>query len=64
ALLTTGYGLLVVGKAVALGVIGGLGGLARRRLASGRLPVLRWAGLEAAVMATAVGLAATLSQAA
>jgi putative copper resistance protein D len=62
ALLTTGYGLLVVAKAVALAVLAGLGALARRRLAAGRTPVLRWASLEVALMAVTLGLAAALTQ--
>ena len=60
--LTTGYGLLVVAKAMALTALAGLGGLARRRLAAGRTPVLRWAGLEVALMAVTLGLAAALTQ--
>lgn len=64
ALLTTGYGLLVVGKAVALVALAGLGALARRRLAAGRTPVLRWAGVEVALMAVTLGLAAALTQSA
>ena len=62
ALLTTGYGSLVVAKAAALVLLAGLGGLARRRLAVGRSPVLRWAGYEVALMAVTLGLAAVLSQ--
>ncbi|MCX6466869.1 MAG: CopD family protein, partial [Pseudonocardiales bacterium] len=62
ALLTSDYGLLVVGKAVALVLLAGLGGLARRRLATGALPVLRWAGLEVGLMAVTLGLAAALTQ--
>ncbi len=62
ALVTTPYGLLVLGKAVLLGALAGLGGLARRRLSAGRRPVLRWAGTEVALMAVAVGLAAALTQ--
>jgi putative copper resistance protein D len=62
ALLGTGYGLLVVAKTVGLVALAGLGGLARRRLAEGRLPVLRWAGLEVALMAVVLGLAAALTQ--
>ncbi|MBW0117045.1 copper resistance D family protein [Pseudonocardia abyssalis] len=62
ALLTTGYGLLVVAKGVALVALGGLGWLARRRLAAGRTPVLRWAGIEVALMAVTLGLAAALTQ--
>ena len=62
ALFTTGYGLLVVAKAVALVALAGLGALARRRLAAGRAPVLRWAGVEVALMAVTLGLAAALTQ--
>lgn len=62
AVFTTGYGLLVVAKAVLIVGLAGLGGLARARLAAGRTPVLRWAGLEAALMAVALGLAAALTQ--
>ena len=40
----------------------GLGWLARRRLAARRLPVLRWAGIEVALMAVTIGLAAALTQ--
>ncbi len=64
ALLTTGYGQLVVTKAVLFAVLAGLGGLARRRLAAGRRPVLRWAGTEVALMAAALGVAAALTQSA
>ena len=42
--------------------IGALGLLARRRLAADRTPVLRWAGYEVALMATAIGIAAALTQ--
>lgn len=62
ALVTTGYGWLVIAKAVAVALLGGLGGLARRRLSAGRTPVLRWAGLEVALMAVTLGLAAALTQ--
>lgn len=62
ALFGTGYGLLVVAKTVALLGLAGLGALARRRLAAGRTPVLRWAGIEVALMAVTLGLAAALSQ--
>lgn len=58
----TGYGLLVVAKAVGLAALAGLGAIARRRLAAGRTPVLRWAGLEVGLMAVTLGLAATLTQ--
>jgi copper resistance protein D len=64
ALFLTGYGALVIAKAVALGLLGGLGLLTRRRMAAGRIPVLRWAGVEVALMAVTLGLAAALSQAA
>jgi copper resistance protein D len=62
ALFFTGYGALVIAKAVALVLLGGLGGLTRRRMATGRMPVLRWAGVEVTLMAVTVGLAAALSQ--
>ncbi len=62
ALVTTGYGWLVLAKSVCAVLLGGLGGLARRRLAAGRLPVLRWAGAEIALMAVTIGLAAALTQ--
>lgn len=62
ALTGTGYGLLVLGKTAALLALAGLGGLARRRLATGRAPVLRWAGVEVTLMAVTIGLAAALTQ--
>jgi copper resistance protein D len=62
ALFFTGYGALVIAKTVALVLLGGLGGLTRRRMAAGRMPVLRWAGLEVTLMAVTLGLAAALSQ--
>jgi copper resistance protein D len=62
ALFLTGYGLLVIAKAVLLVVLGGLGLLTRRRMAAGRVPVLRWATLEVTLMAVTLGLAAALSQ--
>lgn len=62
ALVSTGYGRLVVAKTVCLVLLAGLGGLARRRLAAGRTPVLRWAGLEMALMAATLGIAAALTQ--
>jgi copper resistance protein D len=62
ALVTTGYGWLVLAKSVCVVVLAGLGGLARRRLAAGKLPVLRWAGAEIALMAVTIGLAAALTQ--
>jgi copper resistance protein D len=64
ALFTTGYGALILAKAGALVLLGGLGLLTRRRMAAGRTPVLRWAGVEIAVMAVTLGLAAALSQSA
>lgn len=62
ALVTTGYGALILAKVGALAVLGGLGLLTRRRLAAGRTPVLRWAAVETALMAMTLGLAAALSQ--
>lgn len=62
ALFGTGYGWLVIAKAACLGAAAGFGGLARRRLAAGRMPVLRWAGIEVGIMAVALGLAAALTQ--
>jgi putative copper resistance protein D len=64
ALFTTGYGWLVVAKTACLLLLAGLGGLARRRLVTGRTPVLRWAGVETALMAATLGLAAALTQSA
>jgi putative copper resistance protein D len=64
ALFGTGYGALVIAKTVALGLLGGLGLLTRRRMAAGRIPVLRWAGVEVALMAVTLGLAAALAQSA
>ncbi|WP_214404346.1 CopD family protein [Pseudonocardia lacus] len=62
SLVSTGYGLLVAAKVVLLGAVAGLGWLTRRRLLAGRMPVLRWAGAEIAVMALTIGVAAALSQ--
>ncbi|MFC7660973.1 CopD family protein [Pseudonocardia benzenivorans] len=62
ALFTTGYGWLVVAKVVLLAVLAVLGNAARVRLATGRLPVLRWAAVEVTVMAMAIGVAAALTQ--
>jgi putative copper resistance protein D len=64
ALVSTGYGRLVLAKAGCLVVLACLGGLARRRLTAGRTPVLQWAGLETALMAVTLGLAAALTQSA
>ncbi|MDN5914156.1 MAG: CopD family protein [Pseudonocardia sp.] len=61
-LVTTGYGGLVLAKVVCLVLAGLLGGVARARLHAGRIPVLRWAGVEILVMSVAVGIAATLTQ--
>jgi putative copper resistance protein D len=62
ALVGTGYGLLLIAKTVCLALLAGLGGLARRRLTTGRTPVLRWAGFEVTLMAATLGLAAALTQ--
>ncbi len=62
ALFGTPYGWLVLAKTGFLVLLAGLGGLARRRLQAGRLPVLRWAGIEVALMAVTLGLAAALTQ--
>lgn len=62
ALVTTGYGALVIAKAICIVLLAALGGLARRRLATGRMPVLRWAGWEVALMAVTLGFAAALTQ--
>jgi putative copper resistance protein D len=64
AVVTTRYGVLVLAKIACLVLLGLLGRLARRRLAAGRIPVLRWAGVEVAVMAVTIGIAAALSQSA
>ena len=58
----TPYGWLVLAKTGCLVLLAGLGGLARQRLQAGRLPVLRWAGIEVALMAVTLGLAAALTQ--
>jgi putative copper resistance protein D len=63
ALFGTGYGALVIAKVGALVLLGLLGLVTRRRMAAGRMPVLRWAGVEVTVMAVTLGLAAALSQA-
>ena len=62
ALFLTGYGALVIAKTGALALLGLLGLLTRRRMAAGRVPVLRWAGIEVVLMAVTLGLAAALSQ--
>ncbi|TCK26676.1 CopD family protein [Pseudonocardia endophytica] len=60
--LASPYGALLFAKAGCLLAAGVLGGLTRRRLHTGRTPVLTWAGVEVLVLAVAVGLAGTLSQ--
>jgi len=62
ALVTTGYGWLVLAKIVGIAGIGALGGLTRARLRAGRIPVLQWAAAETLVMAVTIGLAAALTQ--
>jgi putative copper resistance protein D len=64
AILGTRYGVLVLAKIACLVLLACLGGLARRRLAAGRAPVLRWAAYEVALMAVTIGIAAALSQSA
>ncbi|GAA5126715.1 copper resistance D family protein [Pseudonocardia adelaidensis] len=64
AVVTTRYGVLVLAKITCLALLGVLGGLHRRRLAAGRVPVLRWAAVEVGVMAATIGIAAALSQSA
>jgi putative copper resistance protein D len=61
-LLATGWGQLLVAKTAALGMIGCLGWLTRRRMAASRMPLLLWAGYEVTLMAVALGLAAALTQ--
>jgi putative copper resistance protein D len=63
-LLSTDYGRIVLAKTACLVLLALLGNLARRRLAAGRTPVLRWAGAEVTVMAGTIGLAAALAQSA
>jgi cytochrome c oxidase assembly factor CtaG/putative copper export protein len=68
-LFTTSYGALVVGKAVALGVLGGLGFAHRRRTvgpaAAGDTGALvRWGAVEVVVMLATVGLAVALGRSA
>jgi copper resistance protein D len=62
AVVSTRYGVLVIAKIACVVLLGLLGGLSRRRLVTGRVPVLRWAGIEVAVMAATLGIAAALSQ--
>lgn len=62
ALVSTAYGALLTTKIVLLAGAGVLGGLTRRRLRDGRVPVLAWAAVEVLVLAAAVGVAATLTR--
>jgi putative copper resistance protein D len=62
-LFQSAWGQIILIKFAALGVIGGLGWLTRRRLAASRTPLLLWAGLEVGAMAVAFGLATALTQA-
>ena len=62
ALVGTPYGWIVLAKTGCLVVLAGLGGLTRQRLNAHRTPVLRWAGIEVALMAMTIGLAAALTQ--
>lgn len=66
--LATPYGLLVVGKVVALGLLGVAGALHRRRaiprLATDRTAFARLAAVELLVMGATVGLAVALSRSA
>lgn len=61
-LFTSSYGALILTKTGLIVVLALLGGVARRRLQRGTLPVLRWAGVEVTVMAVTIGVAAALSQ--
>ncbi|MCF7551888.1 copper resistance D family protein [Pseudonocardia sp. WMMC193] len=62
ALVTSGYGALLLTKTGLIVLLALLGALARGRLQRGTLPVLRWAGIEVTVMAVTIGVAAALSQ--
>lgn len=62
ALVSTGYGALVLGKTACLLGLGAIGLLIRRRLDAGARP-LALAAVEVAVMAVALGLAAALASA-
>jgi len=75
ALVSTGYGVLLLAKAACLAGLVGLGWRARRRLltrvagSAGRrsdapVPLARWLALELVVMAVVFGLAAALAGAA
>ncbi|MET0797951.1 MAG: cytochrome c oxidase assembly protein [Rhodococcus sp. (in: high G+C Gram-positive bacteria)] len=68
-LFTTTYGLLIVGKILALIVLGGFGLMQRRRALpaliadpTARGPLLRFAGAEVLVLAATVGLAVGLGR--
>lgn len=68
-LFTTTYGLLIVGKIVALIVLGGFGWMQRRRALpaliadpTARGPLLRFAGAEVLVLAATIGLAVGLGR--
>src|SRR3954471_14618805 len=68
-LFTTAYGALVVGKVVALGVLGGLGLAHRRRTvepaaAGDPGALVRWGAVEVVVMLATVGLAVALGRSA
>lgn len=68
ALLTTGYGQLVVLKIVCVGALAAIGGAIRWRLLPGvvaqrRTALVGWAGLELAVMGLAFGFAVVLTRA-
>ncbi|HKR50393.1 MAG TPA: cytochrome c oxidase assembly protein [Pseudonocardiaceae bacterium] len=66
--LLTAYGLLVVGKVIALGVLGVFGWLHRRGAVAAvvergdRSAILRWGGVEVLIMFATIGLAVALSQ--
>lgn len=65
ALFTTGYGLIIIGKIVCVGVAGLLGGYTRFRLlphiiSKRTTSVLLWATTEVGVLGVAFGLAAVL----
>lgn len=62
ALLTTGYGALVIAKAVALIVLAGFGLMQRRRLSESDAGFLPVAVLELFVMAVTIGLSVALSR--
>nr|WP_255426295.1 CopD family protein [Pseudonocardia sp. C8] len=59
--LLTPYGGVLAAKVALLAGAAALGGLTRRRLRAGRLPLLAWAAAEILVLAAAIGVAATLT---